>query len=231
MLSFRHFAIRNHARPGRWEEHTSCERLVPRCCQRCRQPSELVNSEEDLPHDYSDRRGIPLVGHQDPSTCAVGLTVSYSPFGSSVYTPGISEVMAEFEVSREVALLPFTLYILGLSFGPVIVGTYHRSIATFVQLTETAPQAAPVSETFGRRVVYMSALPIFGIFTIGAGFSKNITSLAVCRFLAGLSSSPGLSLGPGTMADMFLPHERALPMAIYVTAVQMGPALGPLVSY
>ena len=29
--------------------------------------------------------------------------------------------MTEFGVTREVALLPFTLYLIGLSFGPVVV--------------------------------------------------------------------------------------------------------------
>lgn len=42
-----------------------------------------------------------------------------SPFGSSIYTPAISEVSRDFHVSREIALLPFVFYLLGLSFGPV----------------------------------------------------------------------------------------------------------------
>lgn len=50
------------------------------------------------------------------------------------------EVMSDFGVNREVALLPFVFYLLGLSFGPVL--------------------AAPLSETYGRKVVYLSALPI-----------------------------------------------------------------------
>jgi len=131
------------------------------------------------------------------------------PFGSSVYTPGHKQVMAEFNVSREIALLPFVFYLLGLSFGPVL--------------------AAPVSETFGRKVVYISALPVFAAFTIGAGFSNNITALIFCRFFAGLFSSPGLSIGTGTISDIWPPEKRGAPMATFVTSVQMGPALGPCI--
>jgi multidrug resistance protein len=131
------------------------------------------------------------------------------PFGSSVYTPARNEIMAQFGVSKEVSLLPFCLYLLGLSFGPVI--------------------AAPTSETFGRKAVYIAGLPLFGLFTLGAGFSNNITSLTVCRFFAGLFSSPGLSIGTGTISDVWITEKKGLPMAAFITSVQMGPALGPLV--
>ncbi|EME41322.1 hypothetical protein DOTSEDRAFT_81674 [Dothistroma septosporum NZE10] len=132
-----------------------------------------------------------------------------APFGSSVYTPGLEQVMSDFGTSTEVALLPFVFYLLGLSFGPVL--------------------AAPVSETYGRRIVYLSALPVFAAFTIGAGFSTNITSLVICRFFAGLVASPGLAIGSGSTADLYRPHKRAIPMAVFVTSVQMGPVLGPLI--
>lgn len=131
------------------------------------------------------------------------------PFGSSVYTPGQQQVQAEFGVPREVAILPFVFYLLGLSFGPII--------------------ASPTSEQYGRKIVYMSSLPIFAAFTLGAGFSRGIASLIVCRFFAGLFSSPGLSIGTGTISDIWPPEKRGPPMSIFVCMVQMGPALGPVI--
>lgn len=128
------------------------------------------------------------------------------PFGSSVYTPGRRQVQAQFHVSQEVSLLPFCLYLLGLSFGPVI--------------------AAPTSETYGRRWVYIVGLPLFGLFTLGSGFAQSITTLTVCRFFAGLFSSPGLSIGTGTISDIWQPDKKGFPMAAFITSVQMGPALG-----
>lgn len=125
-----------------------------------------------------------------------------SPFGSSVYTPGHEEVAKMFGVSLEVALLPFTFYLLGLSFGPIIAG--------------------PSSETVGRRAVYVSALPAMGAFTLGAGFSQNITALTLCRFFAGLFASPGLSIGTAMVSDFLAPEERGGPVAVFITMVQMG---------
>lgn len=83
-----------------------------------------------------------------------------------------------------------------------------------------------MSENFGRKVVYLSAVPVSGLFTLGAGFSQNIVSLTFCRFFAGMFSSPGLSIGTGTIADVWPPAKRGLPMTAFVTSVQMGPALG-----
>lgn len=129
----------------------------------------------------------------------------YSIFGSSVYM-GSTSIEQSFNVSREVALLPFVFYLLSLSFGPVIAG--------------------PLSEKYDRRSVYLSSVPISGLFTLGDGFSNGIVASTFCRFFAGLFSSPELSIGMGTIADIWPPHLRALQMTAFVTSVQMGPALG-----
>ena len=108
-------------------------------------------------------------------TIIPGLFAFIVTFGSSVYTPGYPEIVARFHVSSVVALLGLSLYVLGLAFGPVL--------------------AAPVSETFGRRVVYLVSLPIAALFTLGAGFSQNFASLVLCRFFAGFFGSPVLAVG------------------------------------
>ena len=113
--------------------------------------------------------------------------------------------MAEFNVTREVALLPFVFYLLGLSFGPIIAG--------------------PLSETAGRKAVYTTALPGMAAFTLGAGFSQSITSLVICRFFAGFFASPGLSIGTAMTADFLHPEQRGAPVAIFITSVQMGKIL------
>ena len=113
--------------------------------------------------------------------------------------------MQEFGVSQEVSLLPFVFYLLGLSFGPIMAG--------------------PSSETFGRKAVYISALPMVAVFTLGAGFSQNITSLIACRFFAGLFASPGLSIGMAVVSDFLPPEKRGAPVAVFITMVQMGISL------
>ena len=136
----------------------------------------------------------------------VGLAVT---FGTSVYTPGYPEVMEQFHVSSTVALLGLSLYVVGLAFGPVL--------------------AAPISETKGRKVVYLVSLPLSALFTLGAGFSNNFVALAVTRFFAGFFGSPVLAVGAGTNADIWAPIHRAVTASTFLLAAFLGPALGPAV--
>lgn len=125
---------------------------------------------------------------------------------SSMYTPAIKTVKAEYDVSTDIAILPFSFYTLGLAFGPMI--------------------GSPLSETLGRRRVYQITLPVFALFILGSGFAKSIGTLIICRFFAGFWGSPALSIGSATISDVWPPAQRAIPMAAYVAAPFMGPALG-----
>jgi len=129
-----------------------------------------------------------------------------STFGTSVYTPAISGVMAAFSISRTAALLGLTVFTFGLGFGPVI--------------------SAPLSEQHGRKIVYLVSAPIFILFTLGAGFSNHLASLLVCRFFAGLTGSPALAVGAGTNADLFPPRARAVVSSVFLMAPFLGPSIG-----
>lgn len=134
------------------------------------------------------------------------LIVTHSTFASSVYTPSVVEVSKHFHVSVEAATLPLTLYVLGLGFGPII--------------------SAPLSETFGRKIVYQTLLPISLLFTLGAGCAHNIGTLLVCRFLAGLIGSGALAIGAGTNSDLNPPLTRGPASAVFLLAPFAGPAFG-----
>lgn len=86
--------------------------------------------------------------------------------------------------------------------------------------------AAPLSETFGRRAVYLLCLPIFGLFIIGSGVSKTFASLVICRFFAGVFGAPPMSIGAGTIADLYPPAKRGVSTGFFILAPFLGPALG-----
>lgn len=104
------------------------------------------------------------------------------------------------------ALLPLTLYVLALGFGPIL--------------------AAPLSETYGRHIVYLISVPIGALFTMGTGFSHNIQTLCILRFFSGLAFSPALAIGAGSIADVNRPEHRAIPSALYILSPFLGPSLG-----
>lgn len=129
--------------------------------------------------------------------------------GSSIYTPGIPDIMESLNVSTSVALLGLSLYVLGLAFGPML--------------------AAPISETMGRRMVYFTSIPLASLFILGAGFSQNFASFAVCRFFAGFFASPVLAVGVGTLSDLWPPVHRAVSTAAFLLAPFLGTTTGPVV--
>lgn len=129
--------------------------------------------------------------------------------GSSIYTPATTNVAQDFDISITAAILPLSLYVLGLAFGPTL--------------------SAPISETFGRRVVYTWGFLPSLLFTIGAGFSKNLGSLIVCRFFAGFFGSGCLAVGAGSAADIWRPERRAVASALFLVSPFLGPAVGPAV--
>ena len=105
---------------------------------------------------------------------------------------------------------------------------------------------APLSESVGRRPIYAVTLFIAIIFLIPCAVAKNIGTLLVCRLIDGVafrylrlsSTPPRLSLitthsAPmvlvgGTLADLWRPEERGIPMAAFSAAPFLGPAIGPL---
>ncbi|KAF4556110.1 Polyamine transporter-like protein 4 [Elsinoe fawcettii] len=128
--------------------------------------------------------------------------------GSSIIAPALPALQAEFNVGSTVGLLPLSLYVLALGCGPLL--------------------AAPLSETYGRRVVYLISTPLAAILTLGAGFAPNLWSLSLLRFLAGMSFSPSLAIGTGSVGDVTRPEARAVPSALYIMCPFLGPALGPV---
>lgn len=69
--------------------------------------------------DAANPRNFSL-GRRVYSTLAVTFLAFVTTFAASIYSAGMSEVAITFDVSEEVAILPLSLYNLGLAFGPLI---------------------------------------------------------------------------------------------------------------
>lgn len=114
--------------------------------------------------------------------------------------------MEEFHVSSTVALLPLTMYVLALGFGPVIGG--------------------PLSETIGRYPVYVGSVPLGAVFAVGAGFTHNIGALCFLRFMSGLCWGPVLAVASGSLVETFKPKSRGPVSAVFILMPFLGPGLG-----
>lgn len=143
------------------------------------------------------------------ATMIVALTCFVVAFASSVITADIAGVVDEFGVSQEVALVSITVFVVGFGVGPMIF--------------------APLSEIYGRRIIYGSTLLAAVIFIIPCALATNIETLLVCRAIDGIAFSAPMTLVGGTLADLWRNDERGVPMAAFSAAPFIGPAVGPLV--
>ena len=106
--------------------------------------------------------------------------------------------------------MTFSLFNLGLAWGSIV--------------------GSPVSENYGRRTVYLVSVPALLIFVMACGFCHDLASLLVCRLLAGLFGSPGVTLASATISDMFEPGSaRSVPLFCYYSMPWLGSVLGPLI--
>ncbi|KAL2756025.1 hypothetical protein ACRALDRAFT_1042925 [Sodiomyces alcalophilus JCM 7366] len=128
---------------------------------------------------------------------------------SSIYSSTYAQMNAEFGTSRIVATLGLSLFVLGISFGPMLL--------------------SPLSEFYGRRPIYIIAWSMYLIWTVVSAVSKNIETMLVSRFFTGLSGSAFLAVSGGTVGDLFNRQELQAPMIIWSLTPFCGPALGPTI--
>ena len=88
---------------------------------------------------------------------------------------------------------------------------------------------APLSEIFGRQIVFTVTFAAATAFNAACTGAHNIGTLLVLRFFAGAFGSSPFTNGGGVIADLFTASERGLAMSFFALAPSMGPTLGPFI--
>ncbi|KAJ5798786.1 uncharacterized protein N7503_006291 [Penicillium pulvis] len=128
---------------------------------------------------------------------------------SSAYTGGVLQIEEQFGIGDEVATLGVSLFVLGFAVGPVVW--------------------APMSELFGRQILFITTYAALTAFNAGTAGAQNIYSLIILRFFAGAFGSSPLTNAGGVIADMFPARQRGVAMSVFAAAPFLGPVLGPII--
>jgi MFS family permease len=122
-----------------------------------------------------------------------------------MFAPGAAELAREFNITDStVKAMTVSLYVLGFAFGPLLL--------------------APLSELYGRLVIYYYCNLVYIAFTLGCAFSTNDAMFLAFRIICGCAASGPMSVGGGTVADLFPQKERGKAMSLFT----VGPLLGPV---
>lgn len=126
-----------------------------------------------------------------------------------MFAPGIPKIMVEFgSSSSTTATFVLSIYILGFAFGPLII--------------------APMSEIYGRALLYNIGNFLFTIFTVGAALSNSMGMLLAFRLLMGLAGAVPITIGSGTIADTMPVEKRGRAMSAWALGPLLGPCVGPV---
>ncbi|KAJ6790267.1 hypothetical protein PWT90_06583 [Aphanocladium album] len=134
----------------------------------------------------------------------------YSSLATVMFAPGAGELAEQFGITSSiVATFTVSIYILGYVIGPVLL--------------------SPLSELYGRLVIYRLCGLVYIAFTIGCALSTNTPMFLIFRLICGCAASAPLVIIGGTIADLYVPAERGAAVAISCISPLFGPALGPVI--
>ena len=161
--------------------------------------------DPENPYNWSKVRKATIV--------VIGIcTVLNSTISSSLPSGDLTGICRNYGVTNdEQEVLPNSIYVLGYVLGVLLF--------------------SPLSESYGRRIVYISTFVFFFIFTVATPFSPTWTGFLFFRFIAGFFACSPISIVGGIFADLYsTPVARGRAMALFMTATTWGPVGGPVVS-
>ncbi|KAK9357060.1 major facilitator superfamily domain-containing protein [Lipomyces doorenjongii] len=158
--------------------------------------------DPENPRNWSDRKKLFILAE----ICILTFSVYV---GSAMYTPGLEQIMAEFQVNNVVALLPLAVYVAAYGIGPMI----------FAPLSE-----API---VGRNWIYIPSLLLFVVLQVPTALVNNIGGFIVVRMITGLVASPPLANGGASIGDVISMKNLSYGLAMWSVSAVMGPVMGP----
>ncbi|GAA5994745.1 hypothetical protein JCM5350_005659 [Sporobolomyces pararoseus] len=139
-----------------------------------------------------------------------GLLVLNATFASSAPSNLIPSIITHYGVSQEVGVLTIAIFVAGYCVGPLFFG--------------------PISERYGRRLVFIGGWPFYCGFILGCALAPNIGALLAFRFLSGCFASSPLTNSGGVISDLWDADRRGDALAIFSLMPFAGPALAPIIS-
>ena len=143
-------------------------------------------------------------------TLLLGLVTTTSPLTATIYFPLLPLLRTHFHTSTQAINLTITVYIIFQALSPAIFG--------------------PISDTLGRRPIYLLTLCLYVVGNIGLAVNKNsFAVLLVLRALQSLGASAAFAVSYGVVADVCTPSERGSMLGPVSMALNLGACVGPVI--
>ncbi|KAG2230703.1 hypothetical protein INT48_003710 [Thamnidium elegans] len=156
----------------------------------------------DNPNQYSQKKKNVII-------LLVALGGLCGPLSSMMYMPGILAVAADLNTS---------------------ISSVNGTISAYVVFMGISPLFwAALSDTYGRKRMYIVSGIINVISSIICAFSRNIGMLVVFRAIQSFGANAGLTLGAGVIADCISMEVRGKAYGFFYMGPLVGPVIGPTI--
>ncbi|KAF7551092.1 hypothetical protein G7046_g7806 [Stylonectria norvegica] len=158
--------------------------------------------DPENPYNWSSRRKITIAVVYSCSSLVTTMS-------ASMIAPALDQVLKDLNMGSSAGQIAFSVFFLGLGLAPFIV--------------------APLSETFGRKPVWLAGNAFYVIWNslCPVGFSPAL--MIIGRLLSAAGASVGVTLTSSAVADVYRNKDRGQSLAIAGILPYIGPALGPIV--
>lgn len=158
--------------------------------------------------DREDKRNLSFA-HKWIISALISFTSFCVTFISAAWSMASQNIQEHFHISHTVNVLGISLYVWGLGIGGIFL--------------------SPISETHGRKIVFILSLFMSLAFQILTEFSPDIGGMLFGRFMSGFFGSAFMGVAAGTISDIFSKQDIALPLLLYTISPFCGPSLSPVV--
>ncbi|ELU42985.1 multidrug resistance protein 4 [Rhizoctonia solani AG-1 IA] len=153
-------------------------------------------------------------------------TDTLSALPGRMIAPGLPEIAHAFGITNStVAALTLSIFILAYAIGPLFVTPLSEGSLFLSILVKLIPIPSVV---YGRSWPLHLSNIFFLVFNLACAWAPDTASLIVFRFFAGIGGSAPLTIGAGSIADLFHERDRAVAMSLFSLGPLMGPIIGPI---
>jgi DHA1 family bicyclomycin/chloramphenicol resistance-like MFS transporter len=139
----------------------------------------------------------------------VAFMTMLAPFSIDTYLPSFPDIAAEFGATHVQMQQTMSLYLLAFAAMTLVYG--------------------PLADTFGRRIVMLGAIGLYGVASIGCALSGSIGELILFRVAQGLTASAGFVVGRAIVRDAFAGVRAQKVMSNIMLMFAVAPALAPII--
>ena len=150
----------------------------------------------------------PWTSFQKLGVLLAALSIVFDGFDGQLIGFAIPVIIQEWGVTREDFAFVVAAGLIGMGFGSALAGY--------------------VCDRFGRRIAIIGSVLLFGVATSCIGFSENLASIALFRFLAGLGIGGALPSASTIAAELTPKKRRTLAISATIVCVPLGGMLAGL---